>query len=485
MPSPLGNFFGLAGVGAKRHGDHPLNAALKPLWALAAATAHAIAACTRTAPTRDLNAAGGATPNLDDARGKLSRTFALRHGVRTRLRNSAARRDPTRPLIWLHAPSVGEGLQARPILQALRRSHPNAQLAYTFFSPSAQRFAERLQSEGLADFTDVLPFDRATDARLLLDAWQPALLTFVKLDVWPVLAEMAQARGIPTALVSATLAPNSGRQHWLARAALSDAYRGLSAVGAISADDAARLTTLGVRPDRITITGDTRMDQVAARTAAVGPEHPVRQLGADAGVTLVAGSTWPADEAVLLPAVTEWLSANPTTRFIIAPHEPTPVHLDAIARWAAEVALATSTLSAAESDPDRAWRILLVDRVGVLGDLYALADIAYVGGGFHNAGLHSVLEPAAFGVPVLFGPRHVNAREAGELVARGGAFVDSDASALGARLAELSVHTTARREAGAHALSLVTENLGSTTRVVAVLDGLLNGLLAAAESPRA
>ncbi len=383
-----------------------------------------------------------------------------------RIRESGAARDATRPLVWLHAPSVGEGLQARPVLQALRAAHPDWQLAYTYFSPSADAFARKLD----VDLCEVLPFDGAREARVLLDAWKPDVLAFVKLDVWPVLTETAHSRGVRTALVSATLAPNSGRQGAWAGALLRDAYASLDAVGAISTDDAARLVELGVQRDRVEVTGDTRMDQVWARAQAVTPEHAVRALlGSRSGPVLVCGSTWPADEIVLLPAVQAWLSANPTARVIIAPHEPTAGHLQPIERWADQQALSLTRLSQAETSPSTPWRVLLVDRVGILGELYALGTIAFVGGGFHDAGLHSVLEPAAFSLPVIFGPRHSNAREAGELVATGGAFAASKSEQLRALLNDFTRNERLRAEAGASAQSLVRSGLGSTQRVISLL----------------
>jgi 3-deoxy-D-manno-octulosonic-acid transferase len=409
-----------------------------------------------------------------DAPGKLARSLRARRDLLPRLQALAAQRDRSRPLAWLHAPSVGEGLQARPVLEALRRSHPGWQLAYTWFSPSADAFASRLD----VDLRGVLPFDGRREAAGLLDAWAPDALVFVKLDVWPVLAEQAAARGVRTALVSATLAPDSGRQGRLARALLGDAYAGLDAVGAISADDAARLRALGVRADRIAVTGDTRMDQVWQRAQGVGATHPVRALTRDGDLVLVAGSTWPADDAVLLPAARRWLQSHPNARLIIAPHEPTPGHLEPVERWARASGLPLRRLGDAERDPGERdpaepWRVLLVDRVGVLGDLYALASMAFVGGGFHAAGLHSVLEPAAFGVPVLFGPRHRNAREAGELVASGGAVAVTDVEALAAQLARWSADDAARRGAGGKAQALVQAGRGSTERVVALIEGLV------------
>lgn len=435
----------------------PLNPALRPLWALAAFASRVATALAPESP------------------GKLARTLRARRGLLARIRTEAAPvRDPARPLIWLHAPSVGEGLQARPVLDALRRAHPDWQFAYSWFSPSAETFAARLD----VDLRAPLPFDGAAEAVAMLDAWAPDVLAFVKLDVWPVLAERAQARGVRTALVSATLAPNSGRQGTFARALLGEAYAGLDAVGAISADDASRLQALGVPGTRLHVTGDTRMDQVWTRARAITPSHAVWSLlppplRAASPPVLVAGSTWPADEAVLLPALTEWLRCTPEARCIVAPHEPTTEHLAPIERWARAERITLRRLGDAERDADTGWQVLLVDRVGVLGDLYALATIAFVGGGFHDAGLHSVLEPAAFGVPVLFGPKHRNAREAGALVTSGGADIVADASSLRAAL-DAYTHDRARREAsGRRARALVEAGRGSTERVVSLLERLV------------
>ncbi|MFN9423802.1 glycosyltransferase N-terminal domain-containing protein, partial [Gemmatimonas sp.] len=140
------------------------------------------------------------------ASGKVWRSLRARRGLLDRWAAQTARaRDRARPLVWWHAPSVGEGLQARPVAEAWRTAHPGMQQAYSFFSPSAEQFARSVH----ADFTEYLPFDTVRGAERLLDLLQPRLLVFVKLDVWPVLVERAVARGVPVALLSATLAEGS------------------------------------------------------------------------------------------------------------------------------------------------------------------------------------------------------------------------------------------------------------------------------------
>ena len=341
------------------------------------------------------------------------------------------------------------------------------QLAYTFFSPSAAAFARGLD----VDFADYLPFDTASDGEVALDALAPGALVFSKLDVWPNLARIAAERGVRLGLVSATLAEGSSRRRGMAARLLSDAYARLDAVGAIDARDAERLVDLGVRRERIEVTGDTRYDQVWARVRGVDRGAGLVAMLTSDRPTLVAGSTWPADERPLLAAWGQVRSAVPDARLIIAPHEPTDSHLTPIERWAAEARVRNARLG---SDAAPNADVVIVDRVGVLGDLYALATVAYVGGGFHAAGLHSVLEPAAFGVPVLFGPRYANSRDAELLIVAGGGASEASEPGLASRLRTWLTDDSARQEAGRAARDLVERGLGAAERSWKLVETLLD-----------
>ena len=402
---------------------------------------------------------------------KLVRSLSARRGLVARVEAKArAVRDPARPLVWMHAPSVGEGLQARPVVHALRAMHPDWQFAYTFFSPSAERFAHSIG----ADIADYLPFDRATDADALLDAIKPSVLVFAKLDVWPVLVERAVARNVPVVLISATLAVASGRLGWWSRQLVRDAYASLCAVGAIDAKHSERLLDLGVPPRALHVTGDTRFDQVHARAQSVDRGSPLLTSLASARTTLVAGSTWPADEAVLMPAWSRVVQGNAAPRLIIAPHEPTSSHCLPIENWARRASLRLVRLSDVEGGlPAAEADVVLVDKVGVLGDLYALADMAFVGGGFHSAGLHSVIEPAAFGVPVVFGPGHEMSREAGLLLATGGAHSVRDADDLTSLLAAWIGDNERRKREGGAAFAVVRREVGATARTARLIEDVL------------
>jgi 3-deoxy-D-manno-octulosonic-acid transferase len=411
--------------------------------------------------------ARAATELLPAGESKLLRSFTDRRGLIDRYRAwGAAHRDPSRPLLWMHAPSVGEGLQARPILERARERRADLQLAYTYFSPSAVKLAERMP----ADFRDYLVFDAASDAAAAIDALAPTALVFSKLDVWPNLVAAARARSTKLGMVSATLSRHSSRQSLVARSLLREAYASLDAVGAIDGGDADRLVQLGVRQETIEVTGDTRYDQVWDRAARLDRTQPVFATLVSDRPTLVAGSTWPADEQVLLAAVAQLRRATPDLRLIIAPHEPTAEHLAPLDAWAKRCGAAYARLGdsmASVAD------VVIVDRVGVLGDLYGLASIAYVGGGFHSAGLHSVLEPAAFGAPVIFGPRFEMSRDADLLLQHGGGASVTDKRSMVSTLTRWLRDDGLRREAGDAAHVLVRSGIGAAERTFALVERLL------------
>ena len=396
---------------------------------------------------------------------KFLRGLSRRRGLVERYaRWAESGRDSSRPLVWVHAPSVGEGLQALPVIGLLRDRRPDVQVAYTFYSPSAENFARTLD----ADFADYLPFDTFAHARSILSALAPSALVFSKLDIWPALTETAAASGVRVGVISATLPESSARRGTFARAVLGDAYRSISLVGAIDGDDADRLRQQGVQADRISVTGDTRFDQVwqrARRTAS-----PLVQSLRSARPTLVAGSTWPGDEEHLFGAWVRIREKIPDARLIIAPHEINGPHLRGIESWAGSSTLRLARIVSAEAP---GADVILVDRYGVLGDLYALADVAYVGGGFHSAGIHSVLEPAAFGSPVLFGPRRERSREAAKLIEAGGGAVITGGVDLAIRLADWLGSPASREMAGASARGMVERGLGAAERSYELVTTLL------------
>lgn len=391
-------------------------------------------------------------------------------------------RDPARPVVWVHAPSVGEALMAQAIIAELKHARPDVQVAFTHFSPSAEWMA----SEVGADVWGYMPYDTRGPVRRVLAALRPRVIAFVRTEVWPVVTREAAQAGARMVLVNAVLSEESGRLRWLGRSFLEASYRRLDQVGAVSEAHADRYELLGVPPGLIRVTGDARFDQVWRRIedralARLRDEPDAtdrvpdelrsywRVLDDPETFTLVAGSTWPADEKVLLPAVSVLRRTRPF-RLVIAPHEPTRGHLEALERRMDRQSLRharLSALAAAQGGPTP--EVVVVDRLGILADLYALGDAAYVGGGFGTDGLHSVVEPAAIGVPVLFGPNHGNAREAGALAAAGGGFVVEGPGGLEDRLRDLMDEPIRIAGVGQNARAYVESETGAAKRNAEVI----------------
>jgi 3-deoxy-D-manno-octulosonic-acid transferase len=377
---------------------------------------------------------------------------------------------------------VGEGLQAESVLRLVRERHPEWQIAYTYFSPSAEALAARQP----ADFHGYLPYDQPLVVERALELLAPRALIFTKLDLWPELAVQARARGVAVGMIAATVSAASGRLRWLPRALTRSGYAALAKVGAIDSADADRLVRLGAPPNVITVTGDPRFDSAWRIAHGVAQDDPLLALGRGAPA-IVAGSTWPPDEAVLLRAFLALRAASSNARLILVPHEPTPEHLERLEQEALRLGLPAPQRLSRLQEPGP---LILVDRVGILAALYRAAAVAYVGGGFGTAGLHSVLEPAACGVPTIFGPRWQSSRDADLLLAAGGgaAITDRSRESASRELARLWTewleNPDERNRRGAAALQVVKTGLGAAQRNAALVEELVESGAGATETER-
>jgi 3-deoxy-D-manno-octulosonic-acid transferase len=395
---------------------------------------------------------------------KLRAAIEGRRGFHERWRKLA--HELTAPPVWFHVASVGEFEQARPVITALQRTRPDVPVMVTFSSPSGYHFARTRETSGSICFLDYLPFDSAHNMRFCLACARPRLLVFVKFDLWPNLMWEADARDVPMVLIDATLSASSGRLARPVRWMYRDMYRRLDAILAISDDDAARLRASARGHPSITVAGDTRFDRVMERWERRASSTFTLP---DGGPTLVAGSTWPPDEQRLLPALARLLAEDAHLRAVLVPHEPTPGHVEPLRDWASRANFSARVLGDVSASSDGAHaRVVIVDVVGVLAEAYRFADVAYVGGAF-TTGVHSVIEPAIAGLPVVFGPKHDNSFEALQLIACGAArsvrTVDEAYVALRAWLAD----PAARAEAGRAARAYVESQLGATEKCMAVL----------------
>lgn len=372
-------------------------------------------------------------------------------------------------VLWVHAASLGEFEQGRPIIEGFREKFPGWQVVLTFFSPSGYEIRKNYPG---ADFICYLPADTRNNARDFVDLIQPDAAVFIKYEFWANYLRVLKNRQTPTLLVSALFRDGQPFFRWY-----GGFWRGMlrcfTHFFVQNEHSAALLRKVGL--DNLTVAGDTRVDRVM-RIAETAPDNAV--VGHFAGqstTTLIAGSTWPPDERLLLSV----LGKPEFQRFkvVIAPHEPSDTHLVQLEKQIQDGPFSDRTrpLSLRYSQTDSPLleqaRYLLIDNVGMLNTLYRYGSVAYIGGGF-GRGIHNTLEPAAWGLPVIFGPKYQKFEEARQLVARGGAFSVQDATELSVVLSRLS-DPVFYKKAVLEVREYLAESRGATRRVLEYLEPLL------------
>ncbi len=397
---------------------------------------------------------------------KVRRGLRGRHSSLQRLR-VFMRNNPGRRRLWVHASSMGEFEQAKPIIEALRERDPDLVIIASFFSPSGYENNLRYRA---VDAVVYIPFDTPGKAKRFLELMQPTAAVFIRYDVWPNHIWTCRRMGIPIMLANATLRENSGRLLPVVRQFHRRVFECMEAILTVSESDAAAFNTLKLNDTHIEVVGDTRFDRVAvkavlSRKRRLVPEHILENRR-----VIVVGSSWPEDEEILLPALFALLERDPSLLCIIVPHEPTIDHLEFL-----EYRLNGSVPSLRFSYL-HSWnneRVLIVDSIGILLPLYAVADVAFVGGGF-KSNVHNTLEPAAYGIPVLFGPKIGNSQEAQQLADIGGGFVVRSREEVEETIEQLLRDDAARTTAGDAAGRFVSERAGSTEHILTRLSPLLD-----------
>lgn len=297
------------------------------------------------------------------------------------------------PCLWVHAASMGEFEQAIPVITELRSRIPGITVLATFTSPSGYRHVQRA---GYADIVRYLDADTRAAAQRFMVTYKPVAAVFVRYDLWRQHVLEAYRRFVPVHVIDATFP--SAASWWALRAWIADTYAHCTSVTAMTDDDAQQFSTL--LGTHVTSLPDTRYDRIMQRIE--NPDPRILSLQRTDVITLVIGSSWSADEDLFLAALPHL--ERHSIRLIIVPHEPTPQHVDALAHRISARLLSKIT------DP-RSVHHIIVDSVGSLLSLYAVADAAYVGGGF-GAGVHSLAEPAGHGLALACGPRIDRSRDA-------------------------------------------------------------------------
>lgn len=311
----------------------------------------------------------------------------------------------TRPRIWMHCASLGEFEQGRPVLEQLRKQYPSYAIVLTFFSPSGYEVRKNYNG---ADYVFYLPLDSKNNAQQFIDAVQPQLCIFVKYELWYYYLSTIAKRNINAILISARFRKDQpffkfyGSLH----------RKMLRAFQAIFVQDTnSQVLLQSIQLNNVIVNGDTRFDRVIEAASQI-IELPIAASFCDNSKILIAGSTWPEDEAFLEKA----FQSLPGWKMIIVPHEVHEGHIQDI-----EKLFEGNCIRWSQWQQGSSAKVLIVDKVGFLLQLYRYANVAWIGGGFGSAGVHNVLEAAVYGIPCAYGPVYHQFIEAEELIKAGGA----------------------------------------------------------------
>lgn len=360
--------------------------------------------------------------------------------------------DPAVRYVWFHAASLGEFEQGRPLMERLRREHPDYKILLTFFSPSGY---EVRKDYDVADIVCYLPLDTRFNAIRFLRLVNPVMAFFIKYEFWYNYLRILKHRGVPVYSVSSIFRPKQVFFRWYARS-YARVLKCITHFYVQNEESRQLLATIGIV--NVTITGDTRFDRVL-EIKNLSKRLPILEAFAQGHKVFVAGSSWPPDGEVLSPFFNE----HKEWRLVVAPHKIDEARLQHI-----EHALNRTTVRYTKATPAEVAKAdcLIIDCFGLLSSIYHYCDVAYVGGGF-GAGIHNVLEAAVWGVPVMFGPNNKHFMEAQELMEVGGGFEVTGCDNFCRTMEDFMSDADRLRRAGENAGAYVAGRAGASARILA------------------
>lgn len=383
---------------------------------------------------------------------KVRRALFPKYSTSKKLAEWIKENPPVGRVVLFHTASLGEFEHIRPILQTLKKKFYTTNIV-TFFSPSGYENVGEI--EGL-DYHLYIPFDWPVNWHKLYDIISPVMVVVAKHDVWPGQIWTAQKRNIPAFLINASLNVKSSRTGFGVKTFLKHVYRDFQCICSISEEDAQKFARHYPR-SHVQITGDTKYDQVVLRKERARAQSLLPESWLARKWVFVAGSIWPEDEAQLFPAIKKLLAENETMCFILVPHQPEEKTVARISGHFKDWGVAFfSRLKNLSNE-----RILIIDSVGHLAGLYHHAQAAYVGGGFQQ-GIHSTMEPAIFGIPVIYGPVYENSYEAIQFSKNNGGIVVNNSNEIYKWVNLFYTDEIRRKELGTKAEKFATRNTGAT-----------------------
>ena len=373
-----------------------------------------------------------------------------RKSVFSTLRNKINADDKT---IWFHAASLGEYEQGLPVIEKIKEKFPLHKIVVTFFSPSGY---EVRKNNTVADVTVYLPLDTKSNAKQFLELVHPELVFFIKYEYWPnylnELKKRSQSIEIKTYLISGILRENQAFFKWYG-GFYRNALKTFDYFFVQNESSKKLLQSIGF--NNVKVSGDTRFDRVVSILERDNSLDFIEQFK-DNKTTIVIGSSWPKDENLLIEYIN---SATENIKFIIAPHN---IKQEQIQELKNSIKKKTILFSEKENQNLSKFNVFIIDTIGILTKIYAYADIAYVGGGFGNPGVHNILEPATFGVPIVIGPNYSHFAEATALVNMDGCFSIQNQTQLNEALNILLQNEDERYEKGHICSTFIQMNKGAS-----------------------
>ena len=366
--------------------------------------------------------------------------------------------DRHKKMIWFHSSSMGEFEQAKPIIEKLR-AEKKINVIITFFSPSGYDNSLKYP------YTDIIayfPYDTPIMTNRFLNLVRPNLAVFMRYDIWPNMIWQLEKKKIPSFIVDATMRSKTPRKWIVSKSFHKALYSYVTRILAVSKGDEENFKEFNINGDKIKAVGDTRFDRVYQKSLQAKEKKLFKDGFFKGKKVFVLGSSWESDEDVLLPALIKLMEVDPDIITIIVPHEPTVLHLESTEN---SLIGKFNSIRFSYLNNYKGERVIIIDSIGILLTLYTYAHVAYVGGSFKQ-GIHNVLEPAVYGIPVLFGPKHENSQEAITLAQIGGGIVVRNKREAYKNLRKIFSDEKLRLNLGKICADYVKENTGATSKIL-------------------
>ena len=368
--------------------------------------------------------------------------------------------NPNDKTIWFHAASLGEYEQGLPVIEVIKQKFPSHKIIVTFFSPSGY---EVRKNNSVADFTVYLPLDTTSNAKQFIQLVHPEMVFFIKYEYWPNYLNELKKQEIKTYLISGILRENQAFFKWYG-GFYRTALKTFDYFFVQNENSKKLLQSIGF--NNVKVSGDTRFDRVVSILERDNSLDFIATFK-DNKTTIVIGSSWPKDESLLVEYINK---ASDNVKFIIAPHNIKPEQIQELKKSIHKKTILFSEkdeiLKQVQNDKLEKFQVFIIDTIGILTKIYSYADIAYVGGGFGNPGVHNILEPATFGLPVVIGPNYSHFAEATALVNMEGCISIENQTELNEAFDLLLQNEDERFEKGHICSTFVQMNKGATQTII-------------------